>query len=184
MIRENEPMAISPLSITRRALAGGMASAVGLAAASGGAAAENVTLRVTTNGGDFEQFETRYLDDRFTADTGIRLVRIAANPPDQVQKLIASRGRPVPFDVAGLDDKTQPEAIGAGTLAKIDPKIVTNLAFLVRSRQAAGRLWTGCTVLVVGADLQPEGAPRSRHSGPDLMGRSVGSTARGQGCDF
>ncbi len=125
-------MAISPFHITRRRFAG-MATAGGLAVASGRAAAENVTLRITTNGGDFEQFETRYLDDRFTADTGIRLIRIAANPPDQVQKLIASRGRPVPFDVAGLDDKTQPVAIAAGTLAKIDPKIVTNLSFLYDS---------------------------------------------------
>ena len=92
--------------------------------------AEDVTLRITTNGGDFEQFETRYLADRFTAETGIKIEWVEANPPDELQKLIASRGRPVPFDVAQLDDKTQPEAIAAGTLAKIDPAIVTNLSKL------------------------------------------------------
>jgi putative spermidine/putrescine transport system substrate-binding protein len=91
------------------------------------ASAEPITLRVTTNGGDFEQFSIQYVGQRFTADTGIKIEYIAGNPPDQVQKLIASRGRPVPFDVAGLDDKTQPEAIAAHTLMKLDPAIVTNL---------------------------------------------------------
>ena len=94
------------------------------------ARAEEVTLRITTNGGDFEQFENRYLADRFTRETGIKIVWVEANPPDEVQKLIASRGRPVPFDVAQLDDKTQPQAIAAGTLAKLDPAIVTNLGQL------------------------------------------------------
>lgn len=94
------------------------------------ARAEQVTLRIASNGGDFAQFEDRYLTARFTAETGIQVVRVANNPPNQVQKLIASRGRAIPFDVAGLDDKTQPEAIEAGVLAKIDPKIVTNLAML------------------------------------------------------
>lgn len=94
------------------------------------AAAEQVTLRIASNGGDFATFEDRYLTARFTAETGIQVVRVANNPPNQVQKLIASRGRAIPFDVAGLDDKTQPEAIAAGVLEKIDPKIVTNLAML------------------------------------------------------
>jgi putative spermidine/putrescine transport system substrate-binding protein len=92
--------------------------------------AEPVTLRVTTNGGDFEQFEHHYLADRFTAETGIKLSFIAANPPDQVQKLIASRGRPVPFDVAHLDDKTQPQAIAVGAVMKLDPAAVPNLGKL------------------------------------------------------
>ncbi|HEX5326049.1 MAG TPA: extracellular solute-binding protein, partial [Acetobacteraceae bacterium] len=122
----------SRIRITRRGFAGGLA-ACGLTAASSLHAAEDATLRISTNGGDFAQFEDRYLDTRFTAETGIRIVRVASNPPTQVQKLIASRGRPVPFDVAGLDDKTQPEAIAAGTLAKIDPAIVTNLSFLYDS---------------------------------------------------
>lgn len=94
------------------------------------AAAEDVTLRITTNGGDFERFENQYLTQRFTAETGIKVVWVEANPPDELQKLIASRGRPVPFDIAHLDDKTQPEAIAAGTVAKLDPAIVTNLSRL------------------------------------------------------
>jgi putative spermidine/putrescine transport system substrate-binding protein len=124
-------MIMPPSLITRRNF-GGLVAAGGIAAATR-ASAEPVTLRITTNGGDFEQFETRYLGERFTAETGIQIVRMAANPPNQVQKLIASRGRPVPFDIAGLDDKTQPEAIAAGTLDKIDPSIVTNLAYLYDS---------------------------------------------------
>jgi putative spermidine/putrescine transport system substrate-binding protein len=97
---------------------------------SGQVRADDVTLRVTTNGGDFEQFSMRYLGERFTAETGIKIEYVAGNPPDELQKLVASRGRPVPFDIAGLDDKTQPEAIASGTLQKLDPTIVTNLAFL------------------------------------------------------
>jgi putative spermidine/putrescine transport system substrate-binding protein len=122
---------MSQLRISRRGL-GGLVAAAGIAATSR-ASAEPVTLRIATNGGDYEQFEKRYLGERFTAETGIQVEHIAANPPSQVQKLIASRGRPVPFDLAGLDDKTQPEAIAAGTLAKIDPAIVTNLQFLYDS---------------------------------------------------
>jgi putative spermidine/putrescine transport system substrate-binding protein len=94
------------------------------------ASAEDVTLRITTNGGDFRQFEDRYVTERFTRETGIKVVWVEGNPPDELQKLIASRGRPVPFDIAGLDDKTQPEAIASGTLAKIDPTIITNLSQL------------------------------------------------------
>jgi len=105
-------------------------TAAGAFAASTRARADKVTLRVATNGGDFAQFEDRYLNARFTAETGIQIAHFPNNPPNQVQKLIASRGRPVPFDVAELDDKTQPEAIGAGVLEKIDPKIVTNLSML------------------------------------------------------
>ena len=122
-------MTLSPLRLTRRGF-GLLAAAGGLAAASRRARAENVTLRVATNGGDFAQFEDRYLNARFTSETGIQIAHIPNNPPNQVQKLIASRGRPVPFDIAGLDDKTQPQAIGAGVVEKIDPKLVTNLSML------------------------------------------------------
>ncbi len=117
----------SPLFLTRRRLA---LLAAGAGLVSVRAKAEQATLQIATNGGDFQQFENRYLDARFTSETGIQVVPIANNPPNQVQKLIASRGRPVPFDIAGLDDKTQPEAIGAGVLQKIDPKIVTNVSML------------------------------------------------------
>jgi putative spermidine/putrescine transport system substrate-binding protein len=112
------------------AATGGLAVLLLAASAKPLASAEPITLRVTTNGGDFEQFSEQYLGQRFTADTGIKIEYIAGNPPDQVQKLIASRGRPVPFDVAGLDDKTQPEAIAANTLMKLDPAEVPNLAHL------------------------------------------------------
>jgi putative spermidine/putrescine transport system substrate-binding protein len=122
---------MSHSGVTRRGFAGLVVA--GSIAAAARARAEPVTLRISTNGGDFEQFENRYLGARFTAETGIQIVHVAANPPSMVQKLIASRGRPVPCDLAGLDDKTQPEAIAAGTLAKIDPSIVTNLAFLYDS---------------------------------------------------
>ena len=124
-------MSGSRLPAARRSICGMLCVLALLAGLPGlPARADQVTLRITTNGGDFEQFEQRYLGDRFTAETGIKIQWVEANPPDEVQKLIASRGRPVPFDVAQLDDKTQPQAIAAGALAKIDPAIVTNLAHL------------------------------------------------------
>ena len=119
---------MSSLRLTRRRLP--LLTAAGAFAATRARAAEQVTLRIATNGGDFAAFEDRYLNARFTRETGIQIVHVANNPPNQVQKLIASKGRPVPFDIAGLDDKTQPEAIGAGVLQKIDPGVVTNLGML------------------------------------------------------
>lgn len=87
----------------------------------------DVTIRVAIQGGEFQRVQTKYAADRFTAATGVKVEFVVGNPPDHIQKMITSKGRRAPFDVAYLDDKTQPQAIEAGTVMKLDPSIVTNL---------------------------------------------------------
>jgi putative spermidine/putrescine transport system substrate-binding protein len=94
------------------------------------APAEEVTLRVANYGGEYQEFANRYLNARFTAETGIKIDWIVANPIDQAQKLIATKGRSAPYDVVHLDDKAQIQAIKAGVLMKLDQAIVTNLSRL------------------------------------------------------
>lgn len=90
----------------------------------------DVTLRVAIQGGEFQRVQNKYAAERFTALTGIKIEWVAGNPTDHLQKMIASRGRPAPFDVVYLDDKLQPQAIEAGTVLKLDNSLVPNLALL------------------------------------------------------
>jgi putative spermidine/putrescine transport system substrate-binding protein len=90
--------------------------------------ADGVTLRIANYGGNFTQSQNQYVAERFTANTGIKIEWIDGNPRQHVQKLIASRGRAVPFDVVYLDDTTQPDAEKVNMLMKLDPAIVTNLS--------------------------------------------------------
>jgi putative spermidine/putrescine transport system substrate-binding protein len=86
-----------------------------------------VTLRIGNYGGVFTAAQKKYAGDLFTARTGVKIEYIDANPPDHLAKLIASKGREAPYDVVYLDDIIQEQAIRAGVLERIDPKIVTNL---------------------------------------------------------
>lgn len=85
------------------------------------------TIRVALQGGEFQRVQAQYAAREFTEATHVQVSFVAGNPPDHLQKLIASRGRPSPFDVVYLDDKTQPIAIDADTVIKLDPNIVNNL---------------------------------------------------------
>lgn len=87
----------------------------------------NVTLRVANYGGVFTAAQKKYAGDLFTVRTGVKIEYIDSNPPDHLAKLIASKGREAPFDVAYLDDIIQEQAIRAGVLDRLDPNIVTNL---------------------------------------------------------
>jgi putative spermidine/putrescine transport system substrate-binding protein len=102
--------------------------ALGLAAAGSAFAQQsNLTLRVANYGGAFTAAQKKYAGDLFTARTGVKVEYIDANPPDHLAKLIASKGREVAYDVVYLDDIIQEQAIRAGVLERLDPKIVTNL---------------------------------------------------------
>ena len=87
----------------------------------------SLTLRVGNYGGVFTAAQKKYAGDLFTARSGVKVEYIDANPPDHLAKLIASKGREVPYDVVYLDDIIQEQAIRAGVLEHLDPKIVTNL---------------------------------------------------------
>jgi putative spermidine/putrescine transport system substrate-binding protein len=116
----------------RAGLLNGIVAAVAFAALAIAAPgqAQDITLRIANYGGNFTQSQNKYVAERFTKQTGVKVQWIDGNPHDHLQKLIASRGRAAPFDIVYLDDKVQPDAIDIDSVMKIDPKIVTNLAKL------------------------------------------------------
>src|SRR5262249_25627102 len=71
-----------------------------------------------------------YAGALFTQRTGIQLQWIDGNPADHLAKMIASKGRAAPFDVVFYDELTQDAAISANVVMKVDPNIITNMAFL------------------------------------------------------
>jgi len=94
------------------------------------AAESDVTLKIGSYGGTFTAVERKFVGDLFTEQTGIKVEYIDASPSTHLAKLIAARGREAPYDLVYLDGDVQNQAITAGALAKVDPKIVTNLQFV------------------------------------------------------
>ncbi len=90
-------------------------------------AKSDVVLKVGNYGGRFTETQKKYAADLFTQHTGVKVEFIDANPLDHVSKLVAAKGRNVPYDVVYIDGDLQPTAIEAGILDKLDPTIVTNL---------------------------------------------------------
>lgn len=95
-----------------------------------GLAQSGVTLQVGCYGGAFTDVEQRFAADPFTRRTGIKINWINANPSDHLAKMIASKGRPDPYDVVYLDDDIEAEAINAGVLGKSGVRDLPNLKFL------------------------------------------------------
>jgi len=87
----------------------------------------DITLRVANYGGSFTAAQRKYTADLFSKRTGIKIQYIDANPTDHLAKMIASRGREQPYDIAYLDDDVQSNAIKAGVLQKLDKSLVPNL---------------------------------------------------------
>lgn len=92
--------------------------------------AQSVTLQVGCYGGAFSNAEIKYAGEPYTTRTGVKIEWISANPSDHLAKMIASRGRPSPYDVVYLDDDIEVEAIAAGVLGKNSESEVPNLKFL------------------------------------------------------
>ena len=104
-------------------------------------ARSDVTLKVATYGGAFDQLQMKYAASLLTARTGIKVEMIDGNADDHLAKMIASRGREAPYDVVFLDDSVQAKAIAAGLLSKMTEKDVPNLRFVyssVKSEQGFG----------------------------------------------
>ena len=94
-------------------------------------AAKPTVLRVASAGGAFTQLHQKYAAALFTQRTGIKVQFIDANASDHLAKLVAAKGRDVPYDVVYLDKDVQEGAIDAGVLQKIDPSKVPNLKHIV-----------------------------------------------------
>src|SRR5262245_40368119 len=88
------------------------------------------TLRIANYGGSFTAAQRKYTADLYTKRTGVGVQYIDANPMDHLSKMIASRGRELPYDVVYLDDDVQVQAIKAGVLQKLDKSQVPNLKFI------------------------------------------------------
>src|SRR5262249_8612129 len=101
-----------------------------LACMAGAAQAQTKTLRVACYGGLFTEAQAKYAGALFTQRTGIQLQWIDGNPADHLAKMIASKCRAAPFDVVFYDELTQDAAISANVVMKVDPNIITNMAFL------------------------------------------------------
>ncbi|ALM82262.1 hypothetical protein ASB57_04170 [Bordetella sp. N] len=89
------------------------------------------TLRVASAGGAFTQLHQKYAAALFTQRTGIKVEFIDANASDHLAKLIAAKGRDVPYDVVYLDKDVQEGAIDTGVLQKLDPAKIPNLKHIV-----------------------------------------------------
>jgi putative spermidine/putrescine transport system substrate-binding protein len=94
------------------------------------AAESDVTLRIGSYGGTFTAVQKKFVGDLFTERTGIKVEYIDASPSTHLAKLVAARGREAPYDLVYLDGDVQNQAMSAGVLAKVDPRIVTNLKFV------------------------------------------------------
>ena len=94
-------------------------------------AAKTTTLRVASAGGLFTDLQRRYAAEIFTRQTGIKVEFIDGNAHDHLTKLVAARGRNVPFDVAYLDEDVHDAAVRLKLVQKIDPAIVTNLEHII-----------------------------------------------------
>ncbi|MFT4268434.1 MAG: ABC transporter substrate-binding protein [Xenophilus sp.] len=99
--------------------------------------ASDTVLRVGNYGGRFTETQRKYAADLFTQNTGVKVQFIDANPLDHIAKLVAARGRNVPYDVIYIDGDLQPTAIKAGIIDKPDPRIVTNLDKLYDQAKSA-----------------------------------------------
>ena len=110
----------------------GLLTGVLLLASNSGAvlAQSSVTLRIGCYGGAFTDAASKFAAAPFTARTGIKIEWINGNPSDHLAKMIASRGRPSPYDVVYLDDDIEDEAITASVLGQSGPGDVPNLKFL------------------------------------------------------
>jgi putative spermidine/putrescine transport system substrate-binding protein len=101
----------------------------------------DVTIKVGTYGGTFDDIQMKYAASRFTAKTGVKVQLIDGNADDHLAKMIASRGRDAPYDVIFLDDSVQYKAIAAHVLAKMTEQDVPNLKYTydeVKSGQGYG----------------------------------------------
>ncbi|MPZ63763.1 MAG: extracellular solute-binding protein [Propionibacteriales bacterium] len=72
-------------------------------------------------------------DKAFKKETGATIKWIPGQAPDNLTKLISSKGSTPPFDVAFLDNVQQERAIAADVIEQIDPKKLKSTAHLPKT---------------------------------------------------
>lgn len=118
------------------------AAALLLGATAGHAAdPEPITLRVSSWGGKSTQVFAKYAAAIYTNKTGNKVQFIDGNSSDHLAKLVAARGRNVPYDVVLLDIDVRANAIKAGVLQKPDFSKIPNAKYVydeLKNKQGYG----------------------------------------------
>jgi putative spermidine/putrescine transport system substrate-binding protein len=109
-----------------------------------------VELKVANYGGAFTGTQNKYAAELFTKRTGIKIRWIDGNPSDHLAKMLASRGREVPFDVVYLDDNVHADAVKSGLVMKLDPGIVTNLKHIYQEAKDKDGYGPGMVLISLG----------------------------------
>jgi putative spermidine/putrescine transport system substrate-binding protein len=88
---------------------------------------EGVTLRVATFGGPWRDDLVKHVSPKLEA-MGAKVEYVIGSPQDNLAKIIAARGRDVPFDVVEVLDAQVDQAVDAGFLRRIDYSKIPNIA--------------------------------------------------------
>jgi putative spermidine/putrescine transport system substrate-binding protein len=120
-------MAIARRSLILATIACGLAAAGAAPACAGDL--DGVTLRVATWGGSWLQFIRGAIEPRLTA-RGATVEYVLGNPNENLAKLLAARGQPLPFDVAELSEHNRNDFDEAGVLAALPYAQIPNAAAL------------------------------------------------------
>jgi len=114
----------------RNSLAISVALCALLVLVAGGAASaqerlDGVTLRVATWGGSWRDAIHEVIGKELEK-RGARVEYVIGNPRDNLAKLIAARGRDVPFDVMEIDDGIKPQLFEGRFLEELNPANLPN----------------------------------------------------------
>ena len=104
---------------------------------------DGVTLRVGTFGGPWRDDLVKFVQPKMEA-LGIKVEFVIGSPQDNLAKIIAARGREVPFDVVEILDAQVDQMADAGLLVPIEYNAIPNASQLdawQRGANAVGN-WT------------------------------------------
>jgi putative spermidine/putrescine transport system substrate-binding protein len=118
--------------------------------------AADVTLRIASYGGAFDQVEKQAAAEPFTKRTGIKIEFIDASPTTHLAKMIAAKGHTPPYDLVILDGDIRGQAQAAGVLAKLDPVAVKNLSAIYPQMRNAAGYGPSFMLLSIGIAYNPE----------------------------
>lgn len=93
---------------------------------------DGVTLRVGTWGGSWRKVQEDYIVPQLAAK-GMQIQFVTASPNDNLAKLVAARGRDVPFDVMEVGEAIVPLIEEGKFNSKIDLDLVPNKSSMLKS---------------------------------------------------
>ncbi|GAA2824129.1 ABC transporter substrate-binding protein [Nonomuraea rubra] len=107
------------------------------------------TLVIAGYGGSYEEAFKQSVIPDFERTCSCKVTYIAGSSTDTVAKLKAQQAAPQ-IDVALIDDGVQNQAVEAGLLAPLDPKIVTNLGDVIDLARLPGDVGVGFSLNATG----------------------------------